>query len=540
MRDQESVIIDGYDVLGESARLDLPDQVVCGRRLNRATAVPAQSTPQDTPEALLTEHDAALIPTTREAGRRAVDLSHPAHGMFVSSDGGVYLDLSLGLGQKIVDESHPHLLGTRRQLDEQGLTFRREVTSSDLIHLGCDGVEGVHTPVQLGSLINELSAEAFPGAGPFKTFFSNSGAEAGEAAIKLAMLNAYRRFVARHGLDVLAALMDDLGIRRDGDDDVQEQLSDPLYEDYPFFVFGTDGAFHGRTLGVLNLSRSRKAEHLGYARLRWVRHVPFNGDVCDLTDRLDDRPVPEILAAPGGVRAVLDAGRVPAELVALFATEVFQAEGGFRMAEASWLQDMAAACRERDILVGVDEVQSFGRTGVLFATQHYAIGPDLLWTAKASVLGVTVARSALAKACHTGWHGEASGGGKLFDTNMAYATFELLARRRDALFGRTLLENSRIKGLYLRMRLAELCSAHGEVFPEFHGLGGMWGLSVMHREDVLATAWRLGLKLVGCGPAGEVSRIRILLLADVLTREIDVMVEALDRVFEAVEEQHDL
>lgn len=538
MKAQERVVIDGYDVLGESARLDFPDRVVCGHRLNRGTAVLAATTDHGDHDDVRAAHDAALIPSTIEPGCPVLDLGHPTHGMFVSSDAGVYLDLYQGVAQKIADEHHPHFEATVARLQEHGLLFRREITTDDLVRPGA--AEGVRTPQELGALVNGLTEQAFPGAGAFKTFFSNSGAEAGEAALKLAMLNAYRRFVDRHGLEVLGALMNDLGIARDGYHDADPTPADPLYEDYPFFVIGTEGAFHGRTLGVLNLSRSKKAQHLGYARLRWVRHVPFNGDVSDLTDLLDERPVPEILAAPGGVRAVLDAGRVPVELVALFATEVFQGEGGYRMADPDWLGQIVAACRERGILVGTDEVQSFGRTGLLYASQHYGIEPDMVWMAKASVVGMTVARAGLAEACHVGWHSNTFGSGKLFDMNMAYATFELLAVHKDPLFGRTLLENSRIKGLYLRMRLAELSSQHSEVFPEFSGLGGMWGLSVMHREDVIATAWRMGLKLLGCGQPGETSRIRILLLADVLTREIDAMIDGLDRVFEAVEEQHDL
>jgi hypothetical protein len=68
----------------------------------------------------------------------------------------------------------------------------------------------------------------------------------------------------------------------------------------------------------------------------------------------------------------------------------------------------------------------------------------------------------------------------------------------------------------------------------------MWGLTVRWREDVIQTGWRLGAKLLGCGPRGELSRLRVVLLTDVLTREVDQMIEVLDRVFAAVGSRHDV
>ena len=88
------------------------------------------------------------------------------------------------------------------------------------------------------------------------------------------------------------------------------------------------------------------------------------------------------------------------------------------------------------------------------------------------------------------------------------------------------------------MRLAELATRHPDLLLDFSGLGGMWGLSVRHREEIVAEGWTRGAKLLGCGPAGEVSRLRIILLADVLTREINQMIEVLDRIFTAVEAKH--
>ena len=540
MKTSESIIIDGYDVLAENGRLSFPDQVVCGHTLNRGTA---QLSPDGTPhpdyEHVKRSHEANIFPNPLpHAESPVLDFSSPTAGLFVDSPAGVYLDLYQGVAQKLVDEHHPAFRATVRALVDNGLAFRREINTDDFIHFGT-AIEHLHSPQELAALVNRLTEQAFPGVGPFRCFFSNSGAEAGEAAIKLAMLHRYRAFVRKYGEDVLGRVMHDLGIARDTFYDGDASLPDVVYRDYPMFVFACDRAFHGRTLGVLNMTRSKKVQHIGFWKSRWIRHVPFNGEVSDFTEQLDPRPITEILAAPGGVAGVVASGKVPVDLVAMFATEVYQGEGGYRIADKAWLQGVAEACRAHGILVGCHEVQSFGRTGSLYATEHTGVEPDVVWMAKAAVLGITAARAELAADCHVGWHSNTFGSGKLFDVNMAYTTFALLTETEDPLFeGRTYLENSRIKGEYVRMKLAELSARYQDLFPEFSGLGGMWGLTVRYRGEMIATGWKMGLKLLGCGGPGELSRLRILLPTDVLTREIDAMVEGLDRLFEAVEENH--
>jgi 4-aminobutyrate aminotransferase-like enzyme len=536
----ESIVIDGYDLLAETARLELPDHVVCGRRLNRGTArVSPDGTPHPSYAEVKAEHARLIFPNTISPGCPVVDLSYPTAGMFVDSPAGVYLDLYQAVAQKLIDEHHPVFDATVGALVASGLAFRREINTDDFLVLG-ERPEHLHTSQDLAELITGLTQRAFPGAGAFRVFFSNSGAEAGEAAIKLAQLHAYRRFLRRHGAAVFARLMADLGIPRVSSfDDDPGPLPDTLYADYPFFLFGCDGAFHGRTLGVLNLTWSKKAHHVAFGKLRWVKHIPFNGRVSDFTSLLDDRPITEILDAPGGAAGVIAAGRVPVDLAALFAVECYQGEGGYHFADDAWLSAVARACVERHILFGADEVQSFGRTGALYAAEHFDVQPDVLWASKGAVVGFTVARAEFADDMHVGWHSNTFGGGKFFDVNMAWATIHTLTHSREVLFeGRTCLQNSRLKGEYVRLRLADLSARHPDVFPDFSGLAGMWGLTVRHREEIIQAGWRLGAKLLGCGHKGELSRLRIVLLTDVLTREIDQMIDVLDRVLTEVESQH--
>ncbi len=541
MRAAESIIIDGYDLLAETARVRLPDHVVAGRRLNRGTAVVSpEGTPHGAGEDVKIEHARQILPNTLSPSCPVVDLSYPTAGMFVGSSAGVYLDLYQGVAQKLFDERHPALERTVRALADSGLAFRREINTDDFLTMS-RRIEGLHTSQELAALVNALTVRAFPGLGACRVFLSNSGAEAGEAAIKLAQLHAYRRFLRRWGAGTFARLMLDLGIPRVPYFDKDSSGGpDPLYADYPFVLVGCEGAFHGRTLGVLNLTWSKKAQHLGYGKIRWCRHIPFNGRLADFTSLFDSRPITAILDAPGGAAAVLAAGRVPVDLAALFAVECYQGEGGYHLADKAWLSAVGRACREMGMLFGVDEVQSFGRTGTLYAAEHFGVEPDIVWMSKGAVVGITAARAELADDCHVGWHSNTFGGGKFFDVNMAHAVIDTLVNWREPLFeGRTYLENSRIKGEYVRVRLADLSARHPDVFPEFSGLGGMWGLTVRWRDDVLQTGWRLGAKLLGCGGKGELSRIRVVLLTDVLTREVDQMIEVLDRIFTAVESRHD-
>ncbi|MED5330569.1 MAG: aminotransferase class III-fold pyridoxal phosphate-dependent enzyme [Planctomycetota bacterium] len=530
------LVIDGYDLRAENDRLAFPDHEICGRSLNRGTAkLSPEGTPHGESDDVKSDHVREIFPNTIAPDSPVVDMSYPTAGMFVDSPAGVYMDLYQGVAQKLFDERHAAFEDAVCSLAENHLAFRREINTDDYLTFSTP-VKGVHTAGDLAGLANQLAAERFPGLGAFRTFFSNSGAEAGEAAIKMGQIHAYRKFIAAHGLDTLARLMEQLGISRiEGLD--QPGDKEPLYSDYPFVTVACEGAFHGRTLGVLNMTRSKKVQRLGFATSPWFRHIPFNGSASDLTEMIDTRPIQEILDAEGGVPAVLAQGSVPVDLASMICLECYQGEGGYRIADQGWLKDLAGAARDLDMLFGVDEVQSFGRTGRVWAVEHFDVEPDIVWMSKGAVVGMTVARADLAENCTPGWHSNTFGGGKLFDVNMAYVTLNTLVNGKEPLFeGRSYLENSVIKAEYLRVRLEDLSARHPDTLTEFSGMGGMWGLTVRHRSEIVEAGWKMGLKLLGCGPPGELARIRIILLVDVLTREIDEMVDALDRVFTVVEQ----
>jgi len=527
------VVVDGYDLAAERERYQFEDVSVGGVALNRGRAtIEIAGDPDARLEKEKRAHEAAIFPTTISEGSPVVELGWPQTGHYVRSEAGTYFDGYLAVAQKLFDERHPAYRRMVDQLLKNDLLLRREINTDDFL-AARRGLQGIVTPQDLARLVTTEAARAFPAAGPsadaWRVFFSNSGTEAIEAAMKIACRVAHGRLVEKHGAAVEAELMKQLGIPRTTYFDSRDPV--PLYADYPFFFFACEMAFHGRTLGALNLTFSKAVHKRGFPNWRRTRHVPFNGKVADLEALLDPRPLPEILEADGGVAKVLAEGRIPRELVACFVTEAFQGEGGYRLADAAWLRGVAELLARHGILLLADEIQSFGRTGRPFLCEHLGVNPDIVCLAKAAIVGMTIARAEFASVLPTGWHANTWGGGKIFDNHYAWTTLDTYLHHKDPVFlGRTYVENQRIKGEYVRSNFAWLKEQHPDLVLEFGGLGGMWGVTVKRREELTALAWRRGLKLLGCGPSGEESRLRILFLSDVLTREVDHFFEAFHRV----------
>src|SRR5262249_7919833 len=222
--------------------------------------------------------------------------------------GGTYFDACLGAAQKLFDENHPSYARMIQALVKQGLLLRREINTDDFF-AARRGAEGVRTPQDVAALVNGEAARAFPKSGSWKTFFSNSGTEAIEAGLKIACRVAHARLLERHGAEGEAELMRQLGIPRVTFFPKRDPQA--LFEDYPFFFVACEMAFHGRTLGALNLTFSKAVHKRGFPNWRRTRHIPFNGKVGDLEALIDPRPLPEILKADGGVAKVLADGKIP-------------------------------------------------------------------------------------------------------------------------------------------------------------------------------------------------------------------------------------
>src|SRR5207302_9031205 len=193
-------------------------------------------------------------------------------------------------------------------------------------------------------------AESAPGPTPKRIFFTNSGAEALEAALKLARWHTGRSRVVA------------------------------------FF-----GAFHGRTYGAMSLSGSKVVHRRGFSPLvPDIHHVPF------------PRGCKNCLTTPGcacvqNIEDTLLKRTAPADEVAAIFVEPVQGEGGYHVPPPGFLPALRALCDRHGILLVADEVQTgMGRTGKMFAMEHWNVEPDILCVAKGIAsgmpLGAIVAR----------------------------------------------------------------------------------------------------------------------------------------------------
>jgi 4-aminobutyrate aminotransferase-like enzyme len=525
-----------YDHDGEARRCAWPDVVVGDRALNRRTAVVAIDAPVESAatEAARQAVRERLFTTTLAADSPVVELGWPSHGPFVRGPQGVYFDGYLGVAQKILDEHHPRFQAMVRDLLAAGVLLRREIATDD--YLAARPGSRVRTPADLATLWNATMQERWPREGGWRAFFSSSGTEAVEAAIKLCYEVAYKRFLQRFGLPVLRRVQEALGTPLVPFFDRDPSLADhPVWADYPFHLVACETSFHGRTLGSLHLTRSKRAHHLGYPKAQSVRHVPYNAEGDPVRALIDFRGIEEILAIPGELaRVVREQRRIPKDLFAGFVAEPFQGEGGYVPGDPAFFRAARRVCDETGGLLVCDEVQSIGRTGALFATEHLGVVPDVVATAKSMVIGVTLASAGLEAMLHNGWHSNTWGGGRVLDVNFAWQVLDTLLHERDATFGGlTYLQNEVVKGRRLAAGLDRLAAAHPGLLVGHRGLGLMRGIQVRRREAIVRAAWQRGLKLLGCGFAGEVSTIRVLFLADTLAREIDEFLRVLDSALSA-------
>jgi 4-aminobutyrate aminotransferase len=293
----------------------------------------------------------------------------------------------------------------------------------------------------------ERLAKGAPGPTPKKVFFCNSGAEALEGALKLARWHTKRNRVVA------------------------------------FF-----GAFHGRTYGAMSLSGSKLVHRRGFSPLvPDIHHVNFPRErgsedfgqklVAEIEDTIFKRVAP------------------PEEVAAIF-VESIQGEGGYHPIAVGCLPALRALCDKHGILLVVDEVQSgMGRTGKMFAVEHFGVEPDIVCSAKGIASGMPLG-AIISRAGVMDWppgsHASTFGGNPVA-CRAAIATIDLLEREYMA--------NATARGEQLRAGLRELAKKHTSL-SGVRGLGLMTAVdlpSAAYREKVIQTAFQRGLLLLGCG-----------------------------------------
>lgn len=369
-------------------------------------------------------------------------------------DGNLFLDFTAGIAVTNTGHCHPEVVAAIT--DQAG----------KLLHMS--GTDFYYRP-QI-DLADRL-ATAAPGPTPKKVFFANSGAEAVEAALKLAKWHTKRnRVIAFHG------------------------------------------AFHGRTYGAMSLSASKPIHRRGFSPLMPdVHHVPFprtGGPRCGMPEAAGGRvslmPAECQASKCECLRAFDDLFRrtAPPEEVAAIFVEPVQGESGYHPAPPGFLAALRVLCDRHGILLVLDEIQAgMGRTGKLFAVENYpGVEPDIICLAKGIASGMPLG-AIVAKAPIMNWppgsHASTFGGNPVA-CRAALATLDLLEREYTA--------NAVARGEQLRAGLRELAGRH-PALGNVRGLGLMAAVDVLGpdgpdgvlREDVIQAAFRRGLLLLGCG-----------------------------------------
>jgi 4-aminobutyrate aminotransferase len=247
-------------------------------------------------------------------------------------------------------------------------------------------------------------------------------------------------------------------------------------------VVGFLGGFHGRTFGAVSLTGSKAKYHAGFGPLLpGVFHAPY-GRIDDL--RWFDQVLFDKLA--------------PASEVAAVIVEPIQGEGGYIVPEDGFLEGLRRICDEHGILLVADEIQSgAGRTGSMWAVDHWGVEPDILLTAKGIASGMPigglVARAEILEAWSAGHHGSTYGGNPVACA-AALTTIDLLEGG--------LVENAAERGLQALNGLRPLREQYPRLVRDVRGKGLMLGIefdSGEHAEEVQWAAFERGLLVLECG-----------------------------------------
>jgi 4-aminobutyrate aminotransferase len=371
-----------------------------------------------------------------------------AAGVWVEDvDGNIFLDCNAGVAVCSTGHCHPEVV---RAIQEQ---------AAQLIHM-C-GTDYYYR--QMPEFAQKLD-EIVPVRRPTRTHFANSGTEAVETALKLAMHATGReKFIA-------------------------------------FF-----GSFHGRTLGSLALTSSKVAQRVGFKRqVLDVVHVPYPNEYRNPFSAEDCGTGGAAQGALNWIENRLFKTTTPPEEVAAIVVEAVQGEGGYVPAPAGFLQGLRRICDEHGILLIVDEVQSgMGRTGKMFACEHYGVLADIVCIAKGVASGLPIG-ACVAPADLMNWKPGAHAstfGGNPVAIAAALKTIELLERE--------LIANSAEVGAYLKRGLEKLMGKY-ECIGDVRGMGMMLGVEFVKdrttrtpdpelRDRVEKATFERGVILLGAG-----------------------------------------
>jgi len=372
-------------------------------------------------------------------------------------DGNRFLDFTAGIAVASTGHSHPKVVAA---IEEQARRFLH-MSGTDFYY---------RSEIELAE---RLEAKILPGT-PARVFFTNSGAEAIEGAMKLARFTTGR-------------------------------------PSYIAFI----GGFHGRTFGALSLTASKASQRRGFAPLlSSVFHAPYPAASRNITTDDSLKRIEELFATVA-----------PPESVAAVFVEPIQGEGGYLVPPDDFLPRLREMTKKHGILLVADEVQSgMGRTGKLLAIEHTGVEPDIVCLAKGIASGLPLG-AFIARAEQMSWppgsHGSTFGGNPVACA-AALATLDLIEEG--------LMDNAVRVGAVLKDGLRKIASGHQDV-SDVRGLGLMVALELKTPElahRLVQSAFERGLLLLTAGTRAVRISPPLVLTEDEAATGLEIIASALD------------
>ncbi len=394
-------------------------------------------------------------------------------------DGNRFLDLNAGIAVCSTGHSHPQVVAAIR---EQAGKFLH-MSGTDFYY------ENI---VTLGEKLSDLVTLGDKSREKRRVYYGNSGAEAVEAALKMARYHSGRdKFIA-------------------------------------FF-----GAFHGRTMGALSLTGSKSVQKKGFAPLLGgVTHIPYAYCYrCPYGKRVESCNVECVKV----LEDQLFKTTVPAEEVAAIFVEAVQGEGGYVVPPQKFIAELQEVAHRHGILVVFDEVQSgMGRTGKMFGHQHFGVDPDIITLAKGIASGMPLCAT-VAKASYMQWKPGAHAstfGGNPVSVAAALTTIQLLEQE--------LVDNAARIGGVMKERMLTWPSRF-PIVGDVRGLGLMLGFEIVRdqatkekapdlRDLIVELGFQKGILVLGAGSNSVRLAPPLVLTADQADFALDTLEECLAEI----------
>ncbi len=372
------------------------------------------------------ESRASLVLSPALSHYTNIEIEKGRGAYLISKGGKKYLDFACGIAVTNTGHCHPKVVAAAVKQAE------------NLIH-ACAGIVYYEPNV----LLAERLAKICP-AGLNMSFFCQSGTEAVEGAMKLA------KYV----------------------------------KNKPGLI-AFEGGFHGRTLGALSITTSKKKYRDPYEPLLSEVHIAPYAKENSLAE----------------VEKFLKSGTIAGVIV-----EPVQGEGGYIVPPKEFLAGLRALCNKYDALLIFDEVQTgFGRTGKMFASEYFGVYPDVMAVAKAIAsgfpLGAVIAKESVMKAWSPGAHGSTFSGNPV-SCAAAVATIDVIEKEK-------LIENSAKLGEYFKAKLEGLKNSYPDIV-DVRGIGLMIGVefkSSAKAKEIRESCLAGGLILITCGSDDQVIRL---------------------------------